>query len=58
MFTVNNKNARTTSMTSFWCFHQLGACFTSFSSVSIVDFEQVNANWLLWNLYTDIITIN
>ena len=23
MFKVNNKNARTTSMTSFWCFHCL-----------------------------------
>ena len=33
MFKVNNKNIRTISY------------FTPFSSVSIVDFEQVNARW-------------
>ena len=29
-----------TSMTSFWC-------FTPFFSVSVVDFEQVNVNWVI-----------
>ena len=33
MFKVNNKNTRTTSLTS--------------SSVSIVDFEQVNVSWVV-----------
>ena len=31
MFNVNNKNTRTTSMTSFWCF--------------FVNFKQVNVSW-------------
>ena len=35
MFTVNNKDTRTTSLTYF----------TPFSSVSIIDFEQVNVSW-------------
>ena len=34
MFNVNNKDIRTNSF------------FTSFSSVSIVDFEQVNVCWV------------
>ena len=33
MLKVNNKNTKTTSMTS---------CFATFSSASIVDFEHVN----------------
>ena len=37
MFKVNNKNARTTS---------------TFSIVSIVDFEQVNASWVMYWLVT------
>ena len=37
MFKVNGENTRTTSVT----------VFTRFSSVSIVDFEQVNVNWVL-----------
>ena len=37
MFQVKNKNTRTTSMTYF----------TPISIVSIVDFEQVNVNWVL-----------
>ena len=36
MFKVNNKDIRTTPM----------AYFTPFSSVSIVNFEQVNAGWV------------
>ena len=40
MFIVNNKNTRTTSMVAFWCFYgQLWTYFTSFSSVSVVNFE-------------------
>ena len=47
MFVVNNKNTRTTSLTSFWfaCF-SFRICSTLFSSVSIVDFEKVNVNWV------------
>ena len=36
---VNNKDARTKSMTLFWCFYcQCWTGFTDISSVSIVDF--------------------
>ena len=32
---------------SFWCFIvNFELCFTPFSSVSAVDFEQVNASWV------------
>ena len=42
MFKVNNKNTRTTSLTSFWRFYcLLWTYFTPFTSVSINDFEQV-----------------
>ena len=37
MFKVNNNNTRTTSMTYF----------TPFSSVSFIDFEQVNVSWVI-----------
>ena len=47
MFKVNNKNTRTMSMTSFWCFYcYLWTYFTPFSSASIVNFEQVNVSWV------------
>ena len=50
-FKVNNRNTRTwslTSLTSFWYFYcRLLTYFTPFSSVSIVEFEQVNINWVL-----------
>ena len=39
MFKSNNKNKKTTPMIIFWTY------FTSFSSVSIVDSEQVNICW-------------
>ena len=42
MFKVNNKNTRTTSMTYF----------TSFPSVAIVDFEQINVSWECRMLYS------
>ena len=42
MFKVSNKNT-----TSFWCFYcQLWTYFTPFSSVSVVDFKQVNVSWV------------
>ena len=59
LFKVNNRNGRkrfekctklTMSLTSFWCFHcfhcfELWTYFPYFSTVSIVDFEQLNINW-------------
>ena len=46
MLKVNNKNSRMTSMTSFWCFYcGISTYFTPFSTVLIVDFEQVNVSW-------------
>ena len=46
MFRVNNKDTRTTSLASFWCLCcLLWTYFTPCSSVSIVNFEQVNADW-------------
>ena len=45
MFLVNNKNTRTTSLTLFSSFYcELWTYFTPFSSVSIVDFEEVNVS--------------
>ena len=47
-FKVNNKNTRTTAVTSFWCCYcQLWTDFTHCSGVSIVDFEQINAGWVV-----------
>ena len=41
------KNPRTMPMKSFLYFYcQLRTYFTPFSSVSIADFEQVNASWV------------
>ena len=48
MFKVKNKDTRTTSMVSFWCLYcSLWTYFTPRSSVSTVNFEQVNAEWIL-----------
>ena len=46
MFKVSNKNIRQTSLTSSWCFYycSLWTYFTSFSGVSIVEFEQANVS--------------
>ena len=41
MFKVKNKNARMTSLTSFWCF----IVNVEHITVSIVNFEQVNVSW-------------
>ena len=44
-FKVSNKNTGTTSLTSFRCFYcWLWTYFTVFSSISIVDFKQVNVS--------------
>ena len=44
MFIVNNKDERTTPMTSFWCLYfWLKTCFTPSLSVSIVNFKHVIA---------------
>ena len=43
MFKVNNKNTRTTSM--FLLLTYLWTYYRPFSSVSIVEFEQVNVSW-------------
>ena len=54
MFKVNNKETKTTLMTSFWCLYccYLWTYSTHCFGVSIVDFEQVNArlcvSWYLW----------
>ena len=41
MFKVNNKDTRTTPMTSFWFLY-----FAPCSSVSIVNFEHVIVGWV------------
>ena len=41
LFEVNNKDDRTTSMTSMFA-----TDFTNYSSVFVVDFEQVNTGWV------------
>ena len=47
MFKVSNKDNRTTPMASFWCLYcQLWTYFTPCSSVSIVNFEHVNIEWV------------
>ena len=45
MLKVNNKDTRTMQMASFWRFYKLWTYFTPCYSVSIVNFEQVNAGW-------------
>ena len=46
LFRVNNRDIRTTSITSFWCLYELWADLIHCSGVSIVDLEQVNAVWV------------
>ena len=47
MFKANNKNTRTTSLTSFWCCYcELWTYFTHFSSVPVAEFEQANVSWV------------
>ena len=48
MFEVNNKETKTTSMTSFSCLYcWLWTYFTSCSSVSAVDLEQVSTGGVI-----------
>ena len=50
---VNNKDTRTTPMPSFWCLYcKLSTYFTPCSNVSIVNFEQVNADWERFKIIT------
>ena len=46
MFKVNNKSRTTTITTSFCVFIVNYEISRFFSTVSIVDFEQVNVNWV------------
>ena len=47
MFEVNSKDTRATPVASFWCLYcQLRTYLTLCSSVSIVNFEQVNDDWV------------
>ena len=47
MFIVNKKDTRTTPVASFWCLYcLLWTYFTPCSTVFIVDFEQLNADWI------------
>ena len=49
MFKVNNKDIRKTPLAPFWCLYcELWTDFTRCSSVSIVNYEQVNADWDLF----------
>ena len=47
MFKINNKDTRTMPITSFWCLLLIlyWTYFTHYSTVSFVDFEQVNICW-------------
>ena len=48
MFKRKTEDTRTTSLTSFSCLYcKLWAYFTTCSSVCIVNFEQVNADWVM-----------
>ena len=45
MFKVNNKNTKTTSLTSSWCFIGNFEHISHLFSVSIADSEHVNVSW-------------
>ena len=48
MFKVNSKDTRTTLLAPFWCLYcQLWTLLTPCSSVSIVNFEHVIADWVV-----------
>ena len=54
LFKVNNKNTKTTSLTSPWyLYRQLWTCFNHCSGASIVDFEQVNSGWVWSSFYQE-----
>ena len=51
LFIVNNKNARTATLTSFWYLYcWFWTNLTNCSDFSIVDFEQANAGWVRFNV--------
>ena len=55
MFKVNNKDARTAPLTSFWCLYcHLLTNFTPCSSVSIVNFKHVITVWYS-SLFPDVV---
>ena len=46
MFKINNKTTGTTSLASLWCLRcKFLTYFTPCSSVSIANFETINAGW-------------
>ena len=55
MFKVNNKDAKTMSVTLFWDLYcKLWTYFTLFPMLFMVDFEQVNVCWysiIMWGSY-------
>ena len=58
MFQVNNKDTRTTPMTSFWCLYcKLETYFTPCPSVSIVNLEHVIAGWV-YELFSETLLTN
>ena len=47
MFKVNNNKP----LALFWCFYcELVTYFTLYSSLSIVNFEQVDASWVVFSI--------
>ena len=51
MFKVNNKDSRTTSMISCWCLYYNWTYFTTFSNISVVNFEKGNVCWVQWQCF-------
>ena len=47
MFKINSKDTKTSSMMSFWCLcYLLLIDFIHCTDFSVVNFEQVNPNWV------------
>ena len=56
MFKVNNKDARTIPLASFWCrYCKLCTYFTLGSGVSIVNFEHLIAGWVILGKITPLL---
>ena len=51
MLKVNNKDTRTTPI-AYFTYFTLWTYFTPCSTVSVVNFEQVNADWAILHFYT------
>ena len=59
VFWLHNKDTRATPMSSFWYLYcQCWACFAFCSTVSVVDFKQVYAGWVLVILMTGFLLTN